>query len=133
MRKAGTINEFIFNVGSLTADSDGLFSIYSQTSINGTIHSIGVGSNNHTNTGSLLFFTSGTDNGINNNGLILQLRAGSKMATFYPVRPVHNFDGILPNAGSTTYIQSVSNEPFRVVGSGLGDGTSGLKVVVRYI
>ena len=133
MRKAGTVNEFIFGTGSLTADADGLFSVYSQFSLNGTIHSISVGSNTHTNTGSLLFFTSGTDNGINNNGLILQLRAGSRMATFYPVTPAHNFDGILPGAGSTIYVQNVSNGPFRIVGSGLGDGTSGLGVVVRYV
>ena len=83
------IKEYRFSIGSLTADANGLFNVYSDHVLNGTIQNISVGSNTFTNTGSLLFFQSGTDNGVNNQDLILQLRAGSKIQTFFPVQVGH--------------------------------------------
>lgn len=131
--KSSRINEVRFSIGSLTADADGLFNVYTSTPLNGAIQKIFVGSNTYTNTGSLLFFVSGTTNGVNNQGLILQLRAGSRIQDFYPVRVVHTFDGIQTNAGSIAYAQSVINTPLRIVGSGLGNGTSGLGVIINYM
>jgi hypothetical protein len=131
--KANRVEEYIFSVGSLTADSAGLYDTYSAQSINGTIHSISTGSNTHTNTGSLMLFASGTDNGVNNKDLILVLRAGSKIDTFYPFQVGCNSLGIKTDAGSINYTQSIINGPLRLVGSGLGNGTSGTTFVVRYI
>src|SRR3990167_9926783 len=123
------VKEYVFNVGSLTANSDGLFNVYSDHVLNGTIHQVTVGSNTYTNTGSLLFFQSGTDNGINNLDLILQLRAGSKLQTFYPVQVGNYLTNVVTAAGSTAFIQNVINGPLRLVGSAVGDGTSGLYAV----
>ncbi len=133
-RKAGAIDEIRFSTGSLTADSDGLFSIFSEIPINGTIQNIRLGSNTYTNTGSILFFISGTNNGVNNDGLILKLRAGSgQINTVYPVREVTNFTGIVPGAGSLMYVRNVLNAPIRIVGSGLGDSTSSDVIAVSFI
>ena len=101
--------------------------------LNGTIHQVTVGSNTYTNTGSLLFFQSGTDNGINNLDLILQLRAGSKLQTFYPVQVGNYLTNVVTAAGSTAFIQNVINGPLRLVGSAVGASTSGLYISVRYI
>ena len=127
------VKEYVFNVGSLTANSDGLFNVYSDHVLNGTIHQVTVGSNTYTNTGSLLFFQSGTDNGINNLDLILQLRAGSKLQTFYPVQVGNYLTNVVTAAGSTAFIQNVINGPLRLVGSAVGASTSGLYISVRYI
>ena len=127
------IKEYTFNVGSLTAPTTGLFDVYSDHSLNGTIVNISAGSNTYTNTGSLLFFQSGTANGINNQDLILQLRAGSRIQTFYPIQVGHYLTSVTTSAGSTAFVPFVINGPLRLVGSALGDGTSGLGITVRYI
>ena len=133
MIRENRIKNYNFSVGSLTANSDGLFSVYSDHSINGTIHSVSIGSNTYTNTGSLLLFLSGTDNGINNQDLILQTRTGSRIQTFYPVHVGNYLTSIPTGAGSTAYVNPIVNGPLRLVGSALGDGTSGLYYSVRYI
>ena len=127
------VKEYIFSVGNLTADSAGLFDTYSDHTINGTIHSITVGSNSYTHTGSLLFFQSGTQNGVNNQDLILQLRAGSRIQTFYPVQVGHYLTSTSTNAGSTAFLQNVVSAPLRVVGSAVGALGSALPIIVRYI
>ena len=127
------IKEYRFSIGSLTADANGLFNVYSDHVLNGTIQNISVGSNTFTNTGSLLFFQSGTDNGVNNQDLILQLRAGSKIQTFFPVQVGHYLTSTATIAGSTAFMQNVINAPLRLVGSALGASASGLYAVVRYI
>ena len=133
MLRENRIKNYRFNIGSLTANSDGLFSVYSDHAINGTIHSVSVGSNTYTNTGSLLLFQSGTDNGTNNQDLILQLRSGSRIQTFYPIQVGNYLTSISTSAGSTAFVNFVINGPLRLVGSALGDGTSGLYYDVRYI
>src|SRR3990167_4472131 len=107
MIRENRIKNYRFSVGSLTADGDGLFSVYSDHVINGTIHSVSVGSNTYTNTGSLLLFQSGTDNGTNNQDLVLQLRAGSRIQTFYPIQVGHYLTGIPTGAGSTAFTNFV--------------------------
>lgn len=127
------VKSYEFSIGSLTADSAGLFSVYTDHVINGTIQSVSIGSNTYTNTGSLLLFESGTTNGINNEGLILQTRAGSKIQTLYPIQVGNYLTSTATSAGSTAFIQNVVNSPLRLVGSALGNGASGLYYVVRYI
>lgn len=133
MVRENRIKEYTFSVSNLTANGDGLFDVYSDHVLNGTIQNISVGSNTYTNTGSLLFFQSGTNNGINNDGLVLQLRAGSRIQTFFPVQVGHYLTSVTTSAGSTSFNQNVINAPLRLVGSGLGDTTSGLYATVRYI
>lgn len=132
--KAGRIDELRFEVGSLTASADGLFSVFSQESINGAIQSIAVGSNTYTNTGSLLFFFSGANNtGTLLGDLILRLRAGSMAQTVYPYVYLTDNQGVTgSNTTAAYWTQFVGNAPIRVVGSGLGAGTSGLYVTIKY-
>jgi hypothetical protein len=129
--KSGRIEEYRFSIGSLTASAGGLFDVYSSYPINGTIDSIGLGSNTFTNTGSLSIFLSGTDNVAQTN-LIIRLRAGSYMQTFYPFVQMVDNQGVAWTAGSVQTKQVISSDLLRVVGSGLGNGTSGLYVTVRY-
>ena len=130
-RKAGTVEEYKFTVGSLTAVGSFL-DVYTSHPINGTVQSISVGSNNFVNIGSLAFYFSGTNNSVEQD-LILRIRAGSLMRTFYPfVQQVDN-QSLAWTAGSVQTTQVVGNSPIRIVGSGLNDGQSGLYVVIRYI
>ena len=64
-RKAGTVEEYKFTVGSLTAVGSFL-DVYTSHPINGTVQSISVGSNNFVNIGSLAFY-------LNKQGGLLQL------------------------------------------------------------
>ena len=132
MRKAGTIEEVQLGVGSLTANGDGLFSVHTQ-SINGTIQSITLGSSIHANTGSYLFFVSGTNSAVGND-LILRIRAGSYMQSFYPRTYTHdNQLAIGSGTSDSARERFVLNSPIRVVGSGLGADTSGLYINIKYI
>lgn len=80
------IKQYIFSPGSLTASSAGLFNVYSDHSINGTVQNIVLQTNNHTTTGSYLLFVSGLANsGTALGELILTLRAGSSNQDYYPI------------------------------------------------
>ena len=127
------IKNYVFPIGSLTANEDGLFSVYSDHTINGTIHSISVGSNTYTNTGSIAIYASGTDNATQQD-LIMRFRAGSKITSFYPFTYMHDNQSIIGSQTNVSqYTQYIMNAPLRVVGSGLGASTSGLYLNVRYI
>lgn len=119
------IKEHRFDSGSITSNSNGLFNVYSDQSINGVLQSVTLSPNSYTETGSILLFESGTFN-----TLLLQLRAGS-------VGTCHIFTYGTDQQGVTgspyAFVQPVLNGPLRVVGSGLGNGTSGLAIVARYI
>ena len=119
------IKDFTFPVGSLTADANGLFDVYSTEAVNGDIKKIFFASNNHTSTGSLLVFISGTQE------LVLQIRAGSAPTTIYPFTYSIDANG---NIGSPdNFVFMVANDIFRIVGSGLGDGTSGNLLKIYYV
>lgn len=130
MLRPNRVKEYIFSTGSLTANADGLFSVYTDHSLNGVIQSVTLGSNTYTNTGSVILYVSGTDN-VAQNDRIMTLRAGSMMQTFYPV--VYGTLNSAVTGSPQAFEQNVINGPLRVVGSGLGNGTSGLTLVVRYI
>ena len=125
MVRPNRIKEYFFSVGSLTAASTGLFDVYSDHVINGTIQNIFIGSNTYTNTGSLLFFASGT------NELIMRSRAGSMLQTLYPfVYPDNNQNA---TGSPQAFAQRVINSTIRVVGSGVGNAGSATGIWVRYI
>jgi len=124
------VKESIFRVGSLTADAAGLFDVYSPEVVNGTIQSVTIGSNTFTNTGSLILMESGTVPAVGNT--IIQTRAGSMMQTVYPI--VYGNANTGGGIGSPqAFVRPVINGQLRLVGSGLGNGTSGLIYMVRYV
>lgn len=126
------IKDYVFRTGSLTASSAGLFSVFSDHTINGTIQNITLEDNNWTTTGSILIFTSGGENASTNvGGLIITLRAGSSPRTYYPI--LYGDTNQAGTGSPQAFIRPVINSPLRVVGSGLGDGTSGTSLIIRYI
>lgn len=126
------IKEYRFSLGSLTASAGGLFNVYSDQAINGTLQNIYFGDNSYTATGSLLVFASGTGNsGVGINDLFMRVRAGSSNTTLYPfVYPENNQN---TTGSPQAFTQPVMNSTLRIVGSGLGNVTSGLSLVVRFI
>ena len=129
--KAGTIQEAIFTQTELVAVGSFL-DVYTPYAVNGTIHSISVGSNNFVNIGSLAFYFSGTDNSVEQD-LILRIRAGSIMKTFYPLTTQSDNQGVTISVNSGNWTNIVGNAPIRIVGSGLNDGQSGTYAIIRYI
>lgn len=126
MRKAGTIEEYKFVVSDLTANAAGLFDLYSNRSVNGTIQNISFLNNTFTATGSLMVFASGTEN-----EFFMKIRAGSTNQVYYPF--VYTYDNNQTTGSPNIATQRVVNSPIRIVGSGLGNGTSGLGIIIRYI
>ena len=132
MVRSNRVKEYIFRLGSITASSAGLFSTFSDYSVNGTIQSVQILDTSYSDTGSLILFESGTGNsGVGLSGRIIRLRAGSENQTFYPF--VYADNNAAATGSPQTFAQNVINAPLRLVGSGLGNGTSGLGVVVKYI
>ena len=134
MLRSNRIKEYNFSLGSLTAPSAGSFTVFSDHVINGTIQSITLYPNTFTTTGSLLVFASGLANsGVGLGDLIITLRAGST-GTFYPVvYPAINQSIILSGTTVAMSVQPIINSILRIVGSTVGDTTSGLGLSVRYI
>lgn len=109
-------------VSGLLSNGDGLLDIHTQN-INGVLQSINIGSNSHTNTGSYLFFLSGT-NSLIGRDLILRIRAGSYMQTVFPRVYTHDNQYVIGSGTSDSAREPwVLNSPIRIVGSGLGDST----------
>lgn len=134
-RKAGTIEEYRFELADLSASSAGLFDLYSTHSINGTIESITFLNNSFAAAGSLLIFPSGLQNsGTNTGGLVIRTRAGSTNTTIYPRTYTYDNQFVIGSGTSDSAREKiVVNEPIRLVGSGLGNGTSGIGVIIRYV
>ena len=129
------VKEYTFPLGSLSASAGGLLETYSDHVINGTIQSIALFANSYTSTGSLMLFASGLLNsGTNLGDIIVTLRAGSANQVYYPFVYGANSNGTF--ASGTTgpvFFQNVMNSRLRLVGSALGNATSGLSLSVRYI
>lgn len=119
----------------MTSDADGLFNVYSDHTINGTIKSVNFLDGNYTATGSILVFASGLGNsGTALNELIMRFRAGSENQTFYPYVTMFDNQGV---TGSFTNhlitTENIIHAPVRLVGSGLGDSKSGVGLIINYI
>lgn len=140
MVRESRVKEFIFSPGSMTASTAGLFSVFSDHVINGALKSFWFTSGNHTALGSYLLFESGLHNsGVGLGGLIARVDVGSINTVYYPVAITSNrattnalTEGTIV-AGSFIETEFVVHGPLRLVGSGLGDGTSGTGFIVRYI
>lgn len=131
MVRDNRIKTISFPAGSLVADAAGLFDVYTHYPPNGTIQKIEFKGGNYTATGSMLLsvsgtgetllnFSSGTDQGNLADGTIV-----------YP--HVFTFDVNSVTGSPNIASQRVINDLVRLVGSGLGNGKSGLGVNVVYI
>src|SRR3990167_8108674 len=129
-QQTGRIEELRFETAQLIGIGS-YFDSYSTRSINGTIESISLGSNNFVNIGSLLIYFSGTNN-VADQDLILRIRAGSMMQTVYPFIQQIDNQGVVWNAGSVQTTNFIGNSTIRIVGSGIGDTKSGTFVVIKY-
>lgn len=135
MVRENRIKEYSFTIGSLTSAANGLFNVYSERPLNGTIQNIEWNAGNHTSTGSILIFASGLNNsGTALGGQILNVSGISVDGTYYPYVTQTSSIGIL---GSFTNVvangQPVINSTIRVVGSAVGNAKSGLGLNIRYI
>ncbi len=118
--------------GSIFADSVGNLNTFSYRPINGTIQKIVKFPSNFTQTGSLLFTVSGTGEPIFN------WISGTNQGTVGSLTNINYlFTYANNNAGVTgspqAYTQRVLNDVVRIIGSGLGAGTSGTGIHIIYI
>lgn len=126
------IKSYNFPIGSLTADANGRYSVYSEYPLNGTIQNVTILDTNYTATGSVMLFESGLGNsGTALNGQILKIRAGSENSTFYPVTYGELSNNV--TGSPQAFTQHVIQSTLRIVGSGLGNGTSGIGLRIYYI
>ena len=131
------IKNFKFEIGSLTANSSGQFSVYSKYPLNGLIYGVHIGQSTWTSsTGSLFLnasgpeiviwsMVSGTDRG---DGV------GTSGVTFPRATTVRT--NSVPLSGANGYAEfalAPVNSIMHLVGSGLGNGTSGIELNVIYI
>lgn len=130
------VKEYIFPVSDLVASAAGLFDVYSDHAINGTIQSINIGSNSYTSTGSHLLFESGTINdGVQAGMQFMRIATSLQNQVVYPAQISRLQNNSVVNSG-TNFIdvqKMVCMGPLRLVGSGMGNGTSGTYFAVRYI
>ena len=123
------IKNYTFSIGSLTAASTGLFGVYSDHPINGEILKIFIGSNTWTATGSLQLFPSGTtaEN-------IFTITSGTTTGNVSESRIVYPFVYQVTNLDvqSGAGVNRIVSDPLFLVGSGVGNSTSGLNVTVWY-
>jgi len=132
MVRENRVKTYTYSISSLTAASTGLLDAYTDHAINGTIQKLFWDAGNHAATGSLivtvsgigesiLSFTSGTLYGMTSEDFTKYLRYATATSTGSPIA--------LTDAGA----QITVNDIIRVVGSGLGNGKSGLGFTIYYI
>jgi len=133
MVRDNRIKEYVFPPGSLLADAAGLFDVYSDHVINGTIHQIIIGSYSYGTTGSLILFESGIETSFNGRQLIRNTNASNNH--FYPLRfgEINTNSVITSGTNFFTMVPQVVNSQLRLVGSGLVANSSGTYYAVRYI
>lgn len=121
------IESYNFVTSSITSDSNGLFEAYSENDIIGRLNIIQILNNTFSANGSIQLFLSG-----NNELLWRKNGVAGASGTFYPREYVTNNvnDQISGTAVATT--QALIVGTLRLVGSGLGDGTSGLGINIYY-
>lgn len=130
--KAGAINEYRFPTGSLVASAGGIINVTSNVSLNGTIQKITMETSTYTGTGSLQFFASGTPA-----DLILGFTSGTIFGNVgggfivYPMAYPQGTNGV--TGSPQAFVRPTINGPIQIIGSGLGNGTSGLSIVVQWI
>lgn len=121
------IKEYMFSIGSLTADANGRFEIFSDCTINGTIQKIEYAATaSWAAAGSILVTISGP-----NEQIWYYSGACQTATTVYPF--VYGQNNANITGSPQVAVRRVINSPLRIVGSGLGAGKSGLGLTVYYI
>lgn len=122
-------------IGSLTATATGIIDTYMPNPINGFLQTVIWQAGNHTATGSLFITISGA------NTTILTLTSGATTGmvaadfTKYPRVVTDSTLGIKQSGanGFNNFAEIPINGVIHVVGSGLGNGTSGLGLNFTYV
>lgn len=122
-----------FSITNLTADTSGNLSTESKA-INGVLQKVEFYGGNYTATGSILVTVSGTGESLIS--YVSGTTRGNVAAggVVYPqVKSVDNVGVVISGTGYEAVTCRVINAPVIIVGSGLGNGKSGLGVSIVYI
>ncbi len=126
------IKSYRFPLGSLIASAGGIIDIYTPHTLNGTLQSIQLVAGNFTATGSFDLTVSGTGetiwsiiSGTNTNNIAVS-------DTVFP-RAIPRDTTNLSLSGANYFTEIVMNSDLRLIGSGLGNATSGLGLNIQYI
>ena len=118
---SGRIKTFTFRPGSLTAASTGLFSVFSEHPINGVFDT-----GNYSANGSMVLLTSGTSS--EQIWTFEGTADADKIA--YPM--IYAVDNSNTTGSPQAFVRRVVRTPLNLIGSGLGDGKSGLGFTIYY-
>lgn len=130
MRKPFTVEEYTFPVSEITANTAGLFDLYTDRSINGMLWSITVLESTFAANGSLILAVSGET------GEEIWRRNGtaSTSGTSYVRAQLRLTDNALVSGTGNMPVDNIAlNSILRLTGSGLGNGTSGLGIKIIYL
>ena len=136
MVRENRIKNIDFPIGSLTSSAGGIIDIYSERPINGRIKKVILQAGNYTATGSVEIRISGAASEV-----IFSLTSGTSqgMTTqnniWYPQTLVSESTGPLGVAATSggIWTDMVADSTINIIGSGLGNGKSGLGLTVYYI
>ena len=124
------IKDYRFSIGSLTSNAGGVIDVYTSYPLNGTLESIERKAASYTNTGSLFVSISGT------NQQVYQLISGTAIGTNVGIADVVNPVKTNVNIEGSTlsiFTKIPINSKIHLIGSGLGNGASGLGLNIVYI
>jgi hypothetical protein len=129
------VKTFDFSAGSLTASAGGNIQAYSDYPINGLLQSIQLKASTYAATGSLHLYVSGArDFALWN---FISGTATSNVAvsgTYFPrVNPRYPTNVLMSGTSLTAYVELPLFGVLDLVGSGLGNGTSGIGLTITYI
>ena len=130
MRKPFAVEELLFPMGSITADTNGLFNTYSDRAINGLLWAVVVEENSYTANGSLILAVSGET------GETIWQRIGtaSTSGAYLPRATLVLTDvTAISGTGNMPVDNIYLNSVLRLTGSGLGNGTSGAGIKIAYL
>lgn len=126
------IKQYIFSPSDLTVNAAGSGTVYSDHTVNGTVHNVVLLNNNYTTTGSILIFASGLSNsGTALGELIITLRAGSLNRAYYPI--VYGDTNQAGTGSPQAFTNPIIHAPIRLAFSGCGNATSGVGLIINYI
>ena len=136
MVRENRIKNINFPIGSLTSSTGGIVDVYSEQPINGKVEKITWQGGNHTATGSVEIRISGAVS-----ELLFSLTSGTSQGCvetnniWYPRAQVTNTTAPLGVAATSggIWTEHITNSTINIIGSGLGNGKSGLGLTVYYI
>lgn len=131
MVRPNRIKSYRYNVGSIVADASGNMDLYTDYPLNGLIQSIQLLSTNFTDTGSLILTISGTGEqvwGLTSGTALNNVATADVVFPRATTRGTNNSD-----QSGLSYAEIPINSVLRLMGSGLGNVTSGTGFNLQYI